>query len=228
MKPAVLFGLFVGLTIVFFVLYLVFSGANFRAKNHRCIDFLRDFPFEAVEGEGPLMAASRVFLALFEANTVASSIYLIYLFPSFDYMIGIVIIYGAACLLKAAASLSMSFIPAYYFKQHLLSFMLFLVFFVLSEAIAAVCFLNLRGFSAELSLLFMILSFALALAAVILAVNPRLANWTKLKSTMERDGSIVTERPRPFVLALTQWVLFGLDLIGCVVTIFGFFLIASL
>ncbi len=227
MRHQVLFGLFVALTILLFLAFIFSSRANFRKKANRGLDFLCDFPFEAMGGQGPLTAISRTFLALFEAATVASSLYLVYLFPSFDYMMGVVIIYGAASLLKAGAALTMSFVPAYYFKQHLIAFMLFNVLYALAEAMSAICFLNLRGFSSELSLTFMVISFALVVVAVILAMNPRLSNWTKLKSTMEQDGSIVNERPRPFVLAATEWALFACDFVGCLVSILGFFLIAS-
>ncbi|MCR5491467.1 MAG: hypothetical protein K6F32_05015 [Bacilli bacterium] len=228
MKPYVLFAIFVGLTVLFFAAFLLFCGANFKKKNNRRVDFLVDFPFEAMEGDGPLMALSRTLLALFETASVAGSIYLIYLFPSFDYMIGIVVIYGAACLLKAGACLTMSFIPAYYFRQHLFAFMSYLLLFAFAEIMSMICFLNLQGFSTPLSLTFMIISGVLALAAIIAAFNPRLTNWTKLKSTMEKDGTIVTERPRPFPLAATEWVMFWFDLFGCLASIFGFFLIAIL
>ena len=227
MKPYILISLLVGFIILFFVLYIVFGLLHFKKKNSGGrYDFLTNFPFEMSEGESRLMPVTRTFLALFQTATVMGSIYLIYLFPSFSYMLGIVIVYGASCLLKAAGSLAMNFIPAYYGKAHLIAFGGYLVSLILSEAMAGICFLNLRGFSAELSLGFTLASFILAFIAILFGLNPRMARWANLKATMEQDGSITTSRPRPFVLAATQWGLTLLDLLGILTSLIGFFLIA--
>ena len=227
MKAYALFGIFVAAIVLFFALYLIFGRLHYKKKtNGQRYDYLTMFPFEMSEGESPFMPATRIFLALFQIATVLGSIYLIYLFPSFNYMIGIVIIYGVSCLLKAGGSLMMNFAPAYAGKPHLLSFVGYLAAFALSEALAGICFLNLRGFSSPLALTFTIISFILTLCGMLFAANPRMSKWANLKSTMEQDGSITTSRPRPFVLAASEWGLTLLDLLGILTSVIGFFVIA--
>lgn len=45
----------------------------------------------------------------------------------------------------------------------------------------------------------------LALFEVAIAVNPRLNHWEKLEAVAQKDGTVAFERPRHFVLPLSEW-----------------------
>ena len=68
----------------------------------------------------------------------------------------------------------------------------------------------------------------LGLAALGFLLNPKLAQWAELNATMEKDGSVVTSRPRPFPLAFTEWVLVLINVLATILGLVGFALISLL
>ena len=52
-------------------------------------------------------------------------------------------------------------------------------------------------------------AFLLTLANFVLALNPKLKNWSKLDEINQSNGTIVYKRPKLFWLALSQWLTFA-------------------
>ena len=65
---------------------------------------------------------------------------------------------------------------------------------------------------------FMLALLMLALLSALLLMNPKMADWARLNSTMNEDGSTYTSRPKEFVLAATEWGLFLLNLLSALLT----------
>jgi len=64
----------------------------------------------------------------------------------------------------------------------------------------------------------------LALFEVLVAINPRLKHWEKLEAVAQKDGTVAFERPRHFVLPLSEWLTMGVFLL-LTIAIFLFWLL---
>ncbi len=93
-------------------------------------------------------------------------------------------------------------------------FMLFVALsFLMAVAIMTegMTFLNLRSFSIseEWTVAFSIALFVLSAFLVFLPLNPKLRDWYRLEATTNKDGSVHYKRPKIFVLAFSEWLLYG-------------------
>jgi hypothetical protein len=55
-------------------------------------------------------------------------------------------------------------------------------------------------------------------------VNPKLANWAKLESSVDESGAIVEKRPKYFVLAFSEWLVVLTGVVSSVLAIVAFVL----
>ena len=138
---------------------------------------------------------------------------------------------GVLALLEGISGEAISIVPAYSFGPHLSSTVAFFFSSIMVDVVSGICLLNCYGKGnegTEAPLAFAIILFLLAIAKGILLVNPKLSRWTELSSYMDQDGVVTTKRPRPFVLASSQWACLLLDLASFLLIALGSYLTLSL
>ena len=206
-------------------LLLFFGLKDYKAANKRNYSMLTMFPFELWSNGTRSSRANRFLVYSYAlAEAMVGAFFLITIQYHYSLLpMGIVLL--VIEVIRLCALVGVCLIPAYSFKPHLLSFTLLASLSVLSCAVSVVSFLNLRAFNETLPIVFAVLLGILGGAEIALLFNPRLTRWTDLKSTMEKDGSVTVERPRPFPLAFTEWLFLGLSFLASVIGLIGFALI---
>ena len=66
-----------------------------------------------------------------------------------------------------------------------------------------------------------IICLVIALIKGLILVNPRLSKWTELQSSVGSDGVVTSSRPRPFILAFSEWLTLFLDILSLLIYIIG-------
>ncbi len=79
--------------------------------------------------------------------------------------------------------------------------------------------------NSTIALIFAIFSFIFAGLAFIPLMNPKLSNYAKMDQVIEKDGSSHYERPKYFVMAFSEWLLFFLSEISLVDTLIFFYIL---
>ncbi len=197
------------------VLAIVFL-AKFATKpvDSYSFSFKRVFPFETINRDQKSLPY-RILLCVFVAASFAP---LFNLFTDYGRIANIQGISIAICCIYGLAAICFAFLhyfDATHTLAHLILFVLFLCLTLLGNALAAV-----KGFAVYdvyakhdqqmyVALVGGIICGACAICGAILSVNPKLRNWPNLTKT---DGGY--ERPKVFVLALSEWLSFFLLAIG--------------
>ncbi len=199
---------------------LLFGVFGFRKENKRGYSFLSDFPFELNEGRHPLSRVSAwsvFFLAAFLALSSSTLLWNRDFAPYLPFAIVLAVL-GA---LKAVSFVLLYRVPAYRFKFHILIDVFYFCFAALSCAFMGIFFLNMRAANSPLALGLMGVEVFLAVCLCLLALNPKLANWTQMSSTASEDGSVHLSRPKPFVLAFSEWIAIFLDCLSSSLFLLG-------
>ena len=211
---------FSSLLFLSFACVLIFGLAGYRKKKERGYSFLSEFPFELNENQNGLSQISRVAVFASGLSFALAETSLLWDNDFYPYItLGIVItVLGIA---KAACYILLYKVPAYHFKPHILVSVLHMALTGLLCAFEGIFFLNLRAVSEVPALVLMGCEFAFALLLCVLAVNPKMSSWTKMETIGNEDGSIEVVRPKPFVLAFSEWLAIFADLAGTLVFVLG-------
>ena len=211
---------FSSLLIVSFACVLIFGLAGYKKKNERGYSFLSEFPFELNENQNVLSQVSRVAVYASGLAFALAETSLLWDSDFYPYItLGIVItVLGVA---KAACYILLYKVPAYHFKAHILVSVLHMALTGLLCAFEGIFFLNLRSVSEVPALVLMGCEFAFALLLCILAVNPKMSSWTKMETIGNEDGSVEVVRPKPFVLAFSEWLAVFADFAGTLLFVIG-------
>lgn len=70
------------------------------------------------------------------------------------------------------------------------------------------------------------LLFLISLSSVILILNPKIRDWSKLEKKKNDDGSVSYARPKRFVLPYSEWLLFFLIMLSNVISLIGLYIIS--
>lgn len=206
MNSAILLIVSLSIMAVGFAFFMLLGALDCRERKRK-YDYLSGFIFEYGDAGTTLGIASRTFLSLYFVGGVFGSFSL--LFESdFSSFMGLIIFLGVLAFLSSASAISMSLIPTYHFGPHLLSTVVFFFSSIMVDAVGGIVLLNAYSASNG-SIWVMVIAialFVLALFLVALLFNPKLSRWTELSSYMDEDGAISTCRPRPFVLAFSEWL----------------------
>lgn len=205
-----------GPTLLLFVFALVYGK-----KKKVGYSFLTQFPFEMVEND----ISGRVVFYVYAAVEALCGAYMLLTNDLHAGLLPFSILYLVAMALKAIALAAVVSVPAYEFKPHLFAFTCYGAINALSAAIATILLINLAEANTVLSAVFAVIVGLLGLIGIGVFLNPKLAHWTELKSTVEEDGTIVTSRPRPFVLAFSEWITIFLSFASTLLSLLGFALI---
>lgn len=200
---------------------MVLLGAiHYRRKSGRGYSFLTLFPFELNEGKEPLALLSRALVFVCGCAGALSATILLW-DSSFQPFLGLSSLLAALGLLKAVCLVLLFLLPAYRLKAHILANTLYFAFVTLSSSVEGIFFLSLRGANEAASLSLMGCEFAFALSAILISLNPKMGSWAKMKTVENEDGTMGLERPRPFILAFSEWLLILLDFLSSLLFVIG-------
>lgn len=204
--------------VLFFAFSLIFGK---RAKPG--FSMLTEFPFEMFEAKASIGKVCLYGACAFDALAAMFPLVSNELHPQ---LLAFEIIFLVTMILKDVALAAIVSIPAYEFKTHIFAFTSFGAMQVLSCAMAVILFANLMGGNGPLGIAFAIILALIGVASAGFLVNPRLAHWTDLQSKVEDDGTITTSRPKPFVLAFTEWMLLFFSFAAGISALVGFAIIS--
>lgn len=226
MNTKIILSVAIGGYLLFLLFYFLLSWADHKKEGRR-FDFLTDFPFEFGSISRFSGIAAKTCLSLSGAFAVLGCLLLTFA-PGSGSLFGLSIFMAVFAFLSSAAVVSVTIVPAFMFRSHLMSAVVFFVAQIMVDVTSAIILLNV--YSTLHEPLYLLL---LAIAHVVLAVgkasillNPKLSRWTELSAYMEEDGSISTKRPRPFPLAFSEWLCFFLSVPTSVLVPVGLYLIS--
>ena len=211
---------FSSLLIASFVCLLSFGLIGYKKGSQRGYSFLSDFPFEINERRDSLSQVSRIATLAAGLSFALAETSLLWDSDFYPYLT-LAIVIASLGIIKAALFICLFKVPAYHFKMHILVNVLYMALTALLCAFEGIFFLNLRSVSEVAGLVLMGLEFALALLLCLLSLNPKMSSWTKMDTAMNADGSVNVVRPKPFVLAFSEWIAIFADLLGTLLFVIG-------
>ena len=209
--------------IFFMFLLLSFGLAEAKRKNDP-YSFLSKFPYELFSGEPtPFLVMARVALGAYLVSGLGLDIAAVVAVASISGLKTYAIFFSAFGLISLAAFFSLAIVEARFVEAHLrLAFIYFLS--ALLHASMEGIFLIAYGGIATMPFVFAIVIFLLALIEVGVLLNPKLSHWAQLESVGEKDGSVTLRRPKVFVLAFSEWLVFFIDFLVLILFAIGLLL----
>ena len=206
-----------------FLLYLLLGSGQFeyslKDDRKRMCSILTDFPYEMTPKNRKNYAL--IFLAGYFFLSLLTNVLMFINF--YDYaptITGLLIISAFLTLSYAFFNLRIHKLTASLEKSHLGRFFVMGLTLILLTSINGIIFINLsRGRKLEtLVFVLSIIMFVIALAVAIILVNPRLKTWAKLEKVVDEDGASSLKRPKPFVLAFSEWIVIFLGVLSYILT----------
>lgn len=205
--------------------FLIYSS---KKKEGEVFNIRQYFIYEAFSSKKEKML--RVFQAFLILLNVAISICL-YFLPS-DLTItsnSYFLLIATSEVIIMALFLMLSLLSFRKEKLRVASFMFYGAFIAIRNGTAGFILLSISRKTVEnnslLSLIFAVLCFIFAVMAFIPLLNPKLVNYAKLDQVSEKDGTLSYQRPKYFVMAFSEWLLFFFDESSFAITILFFCLV---
>lgn len=216
---------------IFFYVLMIFIALKGKKKLGEPYDFLTYFPYELFDdSREPHFLAARLFEALAFLLPVAGLGYYLSTvaadgWGALSFPLGLTLMFFASAL----ALVFVSLVPAKFPKEHTVLFFLSTATSLLTLAMVGFYFLNryLLGEATNnaATLTVAIILFVFAAFLLLLLVNPKLAHWADMEKVAEKDGTVSLKRPRPFVMACSEWLTSFVYLLGAAVALIGFLLL---
>ena len=142
-----------------------------------------------------------VFLIFF--NTTFNNGYLIF-----------ALIAGAITLISLTALI---YIPIDNLRLHMLVVALAFIFsLAFSFAVVLAAYFKYKDNNSISALVSLIISSLVTTFHAIMILNPKLSHWADMEDQKKEDGTIIKVRPKYFVLAYSEWLLFFLYLLSLI------------
>ena len=222
MKSAVFFFIIAGVLALLFFIFL--GRANYRKEGDKSYDILVDFPFDLAFGKTLFSVLSRIAYLLFFLSLALIPLSYVFAGGGLNSM---AIFLMAVSLFDMGAASGILFVPPSKTKPHVFSSLAFFFFGGLCSFFAGLFVFQFKDDYPLLAWVMSVLFWVLALAFILLMVNPKLANWAKMNVVESPYGSYL-EKPRPFWLAFSQWLCLLLHIVLFVLLCISFTLIAFL
>ena len=209
--------------LLFMIAFILFSFINYKSRFKSDYDFRNHFPYELnyeskfkdnLIGNICLIISSTCGLAFYATfNTTYNNGYLI--FAMIGGMINIVL------------SSILFFAPLKALRVHLgVAVFNIVLSFLVPIAFAFAASIDYSQTKNVSSLIMVILNSIICLIVFILVMNPKLSRWADLDKKENKDGTVTYARPKYFVLAFTEWLLYFLTIIVEIMAILTRFYIA--
>jgi hypothetical protein len=208
-------------------------GKKGLKEEGKSYDVRSSFPYELYEtSRGPYFLFARIMEALVLLSYVALPILLgVKYFSTLQgyatsFLAGVVL----SSLLFSLSYFFLTVVPASKEKFHLSLFFLSSAFNALNLSMEGLFLITLAKSTRDGTALYILAAFlfATALFSLALPMNPRLKKWAEMEKVAEADGTLSFRRPKIFILALSEWLLFALSLGGYFLALVGFFLVSIL
>ena len=191
-------------SIVFFVLYVVFSIFNYKKRFNKSYDLRNTFPYEFNYGssfkENVLGNIFLIMSCLFSLGLFAFS-------GSIGFKNGFVIAAMAAGIIYALAMLLVVFIPLKYLKTHIVfAALLMIAAFSLPVVVGLGVFQHYQNEKDILSLIIAIACFVVGLFSFAISMNPKLSLNFKMQVATDDKGNEYYVRPKYIMFAFTEWM----------------------
>jgi len=208
--------------------YLGKRGQKAAGKDY---DFRSYFPYELYgDSRSPFLLFARIFEGISLLSLLVLPIALTMTYASSyegyltSFLAGLIIVAS----LFALSYFYLSLVPVQHEKLHLAVYFLASALNTLNLSMEGYFLLLLirHGSGKESLYVFVGFLFLFALASILLPLNPRLKHWADLEKVAEKDGTISFRRPKVFILALSEWLLYLFALVGFALAVVAFFLVA--
>lgn len=201
-----------------------FGLIGYKGNNKKAFSFLSYFPFELNEGHDLWSRLSSYSVFLLAGALALASTGMLWN-ENFRPFLSVAIFMAIFGILKAVALIFVFRVPAYHFKFHCVVSVAYFSLVALTSCFAGIFFLNMSKVFESGAIAMMVIEFVCAFLLACIAINPKLSKWTELESVGNEDGSVEIRRPRPFVLALSEWCAIFVDLLATLTFVVGILLI---
>ena len=200
--------------LVFFV-YLLLSWGGLITSKPEKLSFLTGFPYEAYEKKKNSVGFYALIVFLGAESLVNVSMFVNF-FDAPAEMIGLLILSASLTFTMFFLIIRIHTLTASRERIHLTRFYLMGLGLLLLSSVNGIIFLNLSKGTKNETAVFVtsIMQFVVALSSVFILINPRLKNWAQLEKVVDEDGGSSLKRPRPFVLAFSEWSIIFLSVIA--------------
>jgi len=199
-----------GVALLFLGVFLVFSLVSYFDQNKKKYDFRNCFPYEI---NNYTITRDNVFgrIALIVSAVAIIFFYVTYPMELKGYHLGLAVFVAVLGVVGAVAMLLIIFVPFLNLKLHLATdVVLFASTFMLNIGIAFLALWELRDNTVTavniLKTIAGVIALILSIFLIILVMNSKMKDWTKLEEHASEDGTVTYDRPRWFVLAYTEWI----------------------
>lgn len=205
---ALIFGL-----IALLILVVVSVKTTFRLQYKEKFSFRNRFPFEAYyQREQRIASYFRLALMLLLGLSLAVIVIFAIAFRSEVSNLVYAIAIGVFYILALVSSLVTFMLKPNYLSQFKIYVILSFAFALMAHAMLGILLVT-NVFEHLAYKIVAGFAFALAVAVIVMMVNPKLKNWAKLNINKNADGTVSYERPKISPLAFSLWLNFlGLTL----------------
>lgn len=200
------------LALIFFRFMLIDDKINYSYR--------RNFPCEILTSGSKVVDVYKIFLFIFVGLSFSPLFCILPKIGEFGNIgwlaIVISVLYGFCGVFIAALHI----FEAKFIKVHSIVVSIFIGLSFLTSALSGLFSMltfqvnNRFDSGRPLELVFMGLFIVIALFDVMIVLNPKLKDWTKLDKVKLTDGSIGYDRPKVFILAASEWIVILLTFIA--------------
>lgn len=198
-----------GVALIFLGVFLVFSLISYYEQNKKKYDFRNCFPYEI---NNYTVTRDNIFGRI---SLIISAIAIVFFYTTYplgltSYHFGLAVFVSILGIISVVSMLLIVFVPFLNLKLHLGSDIVFFSStFMLNIGIAFLSLWELRDNTVSVNILKTIIgviALIIAVFLIILVMNSKMKEFSKLKENTSDDGTVTYERPRWFVLAYTEWI----------------------
>ncbi|MCI2111497.1 MAG: hypothetical protein LKK13_04045 [Bacilli bacterium] len=190
-------------------------------------DFLTYFPYELYgDSRGPYRLSARILqISALLCPVAAEAYFLTSIYGDGWGQMAFPLAMAFIALFAFLALTLLSLVPAGEPKRHVALFFLGDALALLTLFMGGIFLLNQHALGEEsveaAALVLAIVLFVLAFFLVLVLANPKLAHWATMKRESQPDGTFRLRRPRPFVMAFSEWLVYAVYIVGSSLLILG-------
>ena len=211
------------LSLIFEAVLLTTSFLAYKKGMKRKFDVLSEFPFELMDRNSNLALVTRLTFLMFFVTLTPWLYFQLEMSSISDTLSAMGWFVLASFIAFIALFIAISLTNPSYEKAHNFYFAGSSGFLTISSGLEGTYLIRIsQGTGNELTstllIVIAVLCFLVALLSLGTLINPKLKNWPKLDAVSEPDGTVTFKRPRPFVLALSEWLILLLAIIFSVLS----------
>lgn len=203
--------------IALILLVMTMLNSSLRGKD---FSLLNNFPFEFLKINSGIAYTYKILMFILTGLAFSPLFVITPLIAEFGDLGFLSILITCVFGLTAIANCLLFFFDARFTKSHMVLVTVAMSLTFLSNTLATLLsilvyktYLDMSD-SHPISLVLAIVSGLIAIGTLALILNPKLNNWAKLKIETSPNGEKIVTRPKVFILALSEWIIIFLGVIG--------------